>query len=209
MTTGDVKTWIVRRVPLLWGIILARSSLTDIGWYRSAREEMAVDREGNPVPWITYPTIHLLDDRAPVGVRVFEFGTGNSTLWWAKRASVVIACEHDPQWAARAQALAPGNVTVVQPETDSYAETAAKHGLFHVIVIDGIQRVECAKVARHALTESGVIVWDNSDRAEYKPGVALLQREGFRKLDLWGHAPGSLPWGSTTIFYRNGNCLGL
>src|SRR5262245_36157876 len=82
--------WMKGRIPLLHGVAVARHVLTDTGWLRSAVEHRPVDRVGRPMPWITYPAIRLLDERVPSKSRVFEYGGGHSTLWWAERAYEVV-----------------------------------------------------------------------------------------------------------------------
>jgi hypothetical protein len=59
--------------------------LKDDGWFRSCREQASVDANGNPIPWITYPAIEFLVKRINNQLSVFEYGCGNSTLWWASR----------------------------------------------------------------------------------------------------------------------------
>ena len=80
---------------------------------------------------------------------------------------------------------------------------------FDCVVIDGRDRVNCARHALGALTAGGVIVWDNSDRDCYQEGFDFLRDHGFRRIDFWGLGPiNAYPW-CTSIFYRDGNCLGL
>jgi hypothetical protein len=45
--------------------------------------------------------------------RVFEYGAGNSSLWWASRVAEVVSVEHDAAWAELVQSRAPANLTVV------------------------------------------------------------------------------------------------
>jgi len=72
--------------------------LTTSGWIQSVRRGQAVDSQGF-VPWFTYSATKYLTKIVQDDSRVFEFGAGNSTLWWASRASEVVSVEHDPTWA--------------------------------------------------------------------------------------------------------------
>ena len=81
----------------------------DEGWLRSFRVGRPVDVAGNPVPWIAYPAIRFLETRVGADLKVFEYGAGNSTLWWAKRVARVISCESDAAWAEEVRASLPGN----------------------------------------------------------------------------------------------------
>jgi len=80
---------------------------------------------------------------------------------------------------------------------------------FDIIVIDGRDRINCARNALAALKPDGVILWDNSDRDEYRLGYELLERNGFRRLDFAGMGPLNAYQWTTSIFYRGQNCLGL
>jgi hypothetical protein len=77
------------------------------------------------------------------------------------------------------------------------------------VVIDGRQRVKCAHHAVPALNGSGVILWDNTERPEYREGTEFLKERGFRRVDFVGMAPINESASMTSIFYRDGNCLGL
>jgi hypothetical protein len=69
--------------------------------------------------------------------------------------------------------------------------------------------VNCALNAVSALAASGVIIWDNAERPEYASGIAGLEQQQFRRLDFDGLGPvNSYGW-RTSIFYRDGNCLGV
>jgi hypothetical protein len=60
------------------------------------------------LPWWTYQAIdHVSGFLAGRGyrARVFEYGSGASTLWLARRCSSLDAVEHHAQWAARVREL--------------------------------------------------------------------------------------------------------
>jgi Methyltransferase domain len=191
---------------------LARSSfLTEYGWFRSFSEASAVDARGAPLPWLTYPAIFFLRDRVQPDWEVFEYGSGNSTLWWASRVRRVVSCEHDDAWCRRIAGLVPGNCELIRaPLSDpaKYAETiGGADGPFNVVVIDGRHRVECARRCLSHLKDDGVVLWDDGNREEYGAGFRLLADAGFRRIDFWGPGPiAPVPW-CTSVFYRDGNCL--
>ncbi|HYJ38888.1 MAG TPA: hypothetical protein VEV87_09740 [Chitinophagaceae bacterium] len=49
-------------------------------------------------PWLTFPAIDFIKGVLNPGMRVFEFGSGGSTLFWAYRTKEVISVEHDEKW---------------------------------------------------------------------------------------------------------------
>lgn len=189
------------------------SHLHSAGWFRSWAESMPVDLRGEPLPWYTYGAIAFLEPRLREDMATFEYGSGNSTLWWARRVSRVASCEHDPEWFARMAPHLPTNVTCelvpLGPEGD-YSSRVARHlGEFDIVVIDGRDRVACARSAPEALKPDGVVVWDNSDRAQYSAGYDHLASLGFRRLDFWGMGPINAYGWCTSVFYRQSNCLGI
>jgi hypothetical protein len=56
------------------------------------------------------------------------------------------------------------------------------------------------------LVGRGVLVLDDSEREEYRPGLEALQRAGFKSIAFWGISPGEFYNKSTTVFYRPDNC---
>lgn len=185
----------------------------EVGWLLSAVRRQAVDGNGRPLPWLSYPAIHFLEHRYPEGVRVFEYGSGNSTLWWAERAREVVTVEHYRPWCERMRARVPANVDLVycpHEPAGTYAGTArARGGGFDVVVIDGRQRAACAAVAPAALAPSGVVVFDDTERERYGPALEALAAARFRRIDFRGMRPIHAGGGTTSILYREGNCLGL
>lgn len=49
-------------------------------------------------PWINYRAIQWLDDYLQPNMKVFEWGSGGSTIFYAKRVEEVISIEHNQEW---------------------------------------------------------------------------------------------------------------
>lgn len=75
---------------------ITNSYLVPNGWLNSAPQ----DADGY-TPWFTYPAIAFLKDILSAEMRVFEYGSGYSTIFFNSRAKQVISVEHDPVWARR------------------------------------------------------------------------------------------------------------
>lgn len=54
--------------------------------------------DGEEIPWYTYPAIEYLSHLDLSGLRVFEYGSGNSTIWWGRRSNFVQAVEDNSLW---------------------------------------------------------------------------------------------------------------
>ncbi|RZK66259.1 MAG: FkbM family methyltransferase, partial [Pedobacter sp.] len=168
---------------------------------------------GNAIPWVTYSFIDFIKDRINKNHDIFEFGSGNSTIFYAKLAGSVYSVEHDKDWFERSSKINLPNVKMIQCDLvpgGEYCKSAAPTGKkFHVIIVDGRDRVNCCKQAVESLTENGVIVLDDSERSEYAEAHVYLRAKGFKYLPFSGMAPGVIISKYTSVFYKPNNCLDI
>jgi predicted O-methyltransferase YrrM len=143
-------------------------------------------------------------------MRVFEYGAGMSSLWYAARVAEVVSVEHDPEWAAEVRRDLPSNCTLLlEPDVDAYVAAITGHVPFDIVVIDGLARTDAAAAAVDGLKDDGVIIWDNSDWPEFGEAYPALHGQGFRRLDFAGLGPISRAGWQTSVLYRDHNCLGI
>ena len=194
---------------------LMRSAQHQLGWYKSAWQNASVDKDGQPIPWLTYPAIHYLESnrKALKSTNVYEFGSGNSTLWWAKKAKAVTSVEYFNKWFKKLGPSLPKNVSYVFAENNDTHDFAnailQEKNNFDIIIVDGRDRVQCALNAAQKLTKNGVIIWDNSERERYQTGVKKLHKLGFKQLEFFGPVPIDNKLEITSIFYRPNNLFDL
>lgn len=192
---------------------LPKSYLRKKGWFKSWRAWSSIDSEGQAIPWLTYPCINFLEKRINSNMNIFEYGSGNSTLWWARQVKQVVSCEHESKWYRKMKELIKhsNNVKLFCVNLDSgYSKKISEYkSYFDIAVLDGRERVECAYNTIEALKDDGVIVWDNSDRIKYHEGFEYLKSKGFKRLELEGLGPLNFRGSQTSIFYRKNNCLGI
>jgi hypothetical protein len=150
------------------------------------------------VPWWTYRAIDVVDAwlaARPRPIRAFEFGSGASTVWLARRVDEVHSVEHHRGFAetmsprlAQApniQLLVVDPVPAAAPAVPSakegytgldFAEYVATidrvGGTFDLIVIDGRAREACLMAALPHLANSGIVVFDNTRRRRYRKAIA-------------------------------------
>lgn len=184
------------------------------GWLTSFRLKQAVDAQGQPIPWYTLSCLYFLAPRLPADLAVFEYGAGNSTLWWLSHSRRLVSVEHDPGWFARLQPSFAGSAATLllreNVDDASYTNAVAEFpDRFDVVIVDGRNRVACALNAVARLSERGVVIWDDADRPRYQDGLRELQSRGFRRIDFHGLAPVSPRARATAILYRPGNCLDI
>lgn len=187
--------------------------LHDIGWVQSIKTESVVDIAGQPIPWITYPAIAFLSGRLNKDLELFEFGSGNSTLYYAERVALVKSVENDQFWYEKIKTTMPANSELFYSELvygGAYCTYAAKtNRLYDIIVVDGRDRVNCCKNSIASLKPGGVVILDDAERSAYHEGVGFMLKNGFKKIDFWGMAPLVNYQKCTTLFYRDGNCFAI
>ena len=174
------------------------------GHSRSARLGRPVDRNGMALPWLTYPAIEYLEQLDLSKRRVFEFGCGNSTFFWAQRVEAVHSVEHNREWYDLISADAPGNCQLTYAPTEKeYLEVLGKDGRrWDLIVIDGILRTKCAATVFLSLAPGGMIILDNSDW--YADLAAYLRSTSLLQIDFSGFGPvNDYAWTTSIFFDRN------
>ena len=177
------------------------------------------------VPWWTYDAIDWVENFLATRnhPEVFEWGSGASSVWLAKRAARVTSIEHDGGWLpiVRDRLGAYGHAEVravpadAAPVTDplylshkegyggvtfeAYAKAIeADERQYDLIVIDGRVRAACFAHAKDRLKPGGAIVFDNTKRQRYaKP----IRASGLPYREFSGLTP-SLPHPDRTTIVR-------
>lgn len=179
------------------------------GQWRSVRERMAVDVDGIPIPWYTYPAIEYLTSFDFRDCDVFEFGSGNSSLFWASRARSVVSVENNQEWFEVVNHTKQQNQLIIYraDETGYVTALPEQNKLFEIVVIDGNWRKPCTIEAMNCLKDDGMIVLDNSDRILEKECGTLLRENGFIQIDFSGFGPINGYCWTTSVFMKNSNLL--
>ena len=213
--TEKVKTLfnLIKNPKELSALLSLRYSgfLIDNGWFNAFNSGEPIDFNLKPIPWFTYSAVDFLGERLNKKMKILEFGSGNSTLYFGKKVEQVVAVEHDVNWYNKLEKKIPPNVNLVLSKADSsgsYINPITENKIsFDIIVIDGLFRNECCKEGMEMLSNSGVIILDDSERTEYKEGINYIISKDFRRIDFWGISAGYLYSKATSIFYKPSNCL--
>lgn len=187
--------------------------LTEIGWFQAYDAQAPVDHWKHPIPWWTYSFIDFLEPRLPSGLRIFEYGSGSSTRYFAAKGADVISVEHDIDWLNKGNIEKPETAKLIYRPLDedgAYCRAIQEQSeSFDMIIVDGRDRVNCCKQAYDRLNEGGVIILDDSERERYNPGRSFLFSKGFRELSFSGISPGLFYKKATSVFYKAGNFLNI
>lgn len=177
----------------------------DFGHYLSIEMQVPIDKEGNPLPWYTYPAIEYLNQLDLSNKLIFEWGSGNSSIYFAKRSKQVISIEDNEEWYKKNQNKKSFNQEIVFTSEDMYISYISNfEKKFDIIIIDGKYRSECAKAAPNHLAEGGIIILDNSDW--YKNTAKYLRAQNYIQVDFHGFGPvNQYNWTTSFFFDRRFN----
>ena len=132
------------------------------------------------VPWLTQRAIEIIEEyleRTP-HAKILEFGSGASTVWFAKRTPNLYSVEDNEKWhGIISNYLEEKNLKVnyfLRPRPyysicDEFAE-----GFFDMILVDGRNRKGCIAHSLKLLKPGGTLVLDNSERKRYFAVFPLL-----------------------------------
>ena len=188
--------------------------------FHNVRDMISLD-----LPWWNYETISYISDfLSKRDSKVFEFGSGASTVWLSKRSKSVESVEHDEWFFNTVKGITGGIGNIVlnfAPAVLSDSSEAVRSGkagyenydfteyvlqitksstnAFDLIVIDGRARMACLKIAMEHLTPGGLILLDNSNRKRYNDSIEAVSLE---KLVHKGSTPGS-PIPTEAIIFIN------
>jgi precorrin-6B methylase 2 len=193
--------------------LLAQQVLIPLGWFDSFEQRKCTDGEGNPLPWYNYPVIDFLKNRLPYNIKIFEFGAGYSTLFYASLVRKVISVETRQIWIDKItdelQKNSVTNVNLLHIEKNKFAESIKAFSLLDLVVVDSMERKKCIEVSIDCLSESGAIIVDNLEREDLKEGIDFLHASGFKSVIFTGIGPLRTALSKTGIFYRKNNIFNL
>lgn len=149
------------------------------------------------LPWISFGALRFLEKSLRPHHTVFEFGSGGSSFFFARRAAQVFSVESDPAWHARVTQLAQARgiknlrcelhpIRLDQP--DSYPEqsyfTALQPQGYDVILVDAYLDFENARYGR-----TRQIAFARALECVRKPGGMIVVDDFWMLRELTAQAP--------------------
>ena len=130
-------------------------------------------------PFIPHDAFSWFEEYIKPDMRIFEYGSGMSTLWFGKNATEVIAVENSKLWFDTVnEKLKTHNIDNVQllfkEDGGEYSKLIHNYdGLFDIVFVDGRFRMECMKEcfdkAKYA------IFMDNTDADHYQNAFDVMK----------------------------------
>lgn len=186
--------------------------LYDSGWKNSMWNHTVSDSNNRNIPWLTYSFIEFIEPRMSNRMRILEFGSGYSTMWWGDKCKSIDSLENSKKWYEfiNNQKRAANNIRIFFVENIDNAVLELCNKEYDVVIVDDSgDRSLHMQQAASVLSDKGVIVLDDSERLEYCDGQQFLKNNGFKKIDFWGLASGISYNKCTSVFYRKDNILDL
>lgn len=134
------------------------------------------ERTHRGYPWLVRQAIAILQSRLrPTDVGL-EYGSGRSTIWFARRVKALTSVEHDPVWYEKVRTRLDGaglkNVTYLHCPEDQVADTSIDAAYVKTLdrfdpnsldfcLVDGIYRPACAVGVMQKIRPGGMLIVDN------------------------------------------------
>lgn len=187
--------------------------LIESGWKNSFLAQEPLSSDNEPEPWFSIEANIFVKNRLSSALSIFEYGSGNSSIYFSKTCKSVHSVEHNAEWHSKISGAlkAYKNIELeLKKDAEDYQNAITNTGkTFDLVIVDGILRNECAAIAFHSLSENGILVLDDSERTEYQPTFELAKKLGYKELSVYGMAVGVNLLKSTTFFYRSNNVFNI
>ena len=128
-----------------------------------------------PVPWLTEGAISFLEDfltKNP-SAKVLEFGSGASTIWFAKKKVKLFSVEHNLKWYNKINNILQNDPSCApiqyffRPRPYYTICETFPDEFFDLILVDGRNRKGCIYFSLPKLKKGGVLMLDNAERPYY------------------------------------------
>jgi hypothetical protein len=194
-------------------------------WWRSFQGHDTLDRDG--LPWLTFPAIRFLNRTVRPHWRVFEFGSGASTIYFGLRCSEVYSVEHNVAWAEkvgislRELGISSCRLKYIPPDNaqssghvycsdfpgyehcsfKTYAQAIDEHpdGSLDVVLVDGRARAACILHAIGKLRPGGMLILDNTERSRYNEAILQIPK-AWTRIAFPGPCAGADFFTETTVW---------
>lgn len=159
------------------------------------------------LPWFTYPAIEYIAQLNLREKTIFEWGSGESTLFFSARCKQIISIEHDKTFYDKVEMWKAqrGNIEIRLCPKENFVEIIEEFkSKFDVIIVDSERRKECARKAIDFLNPQGLIIFDNSNW--HGECCRILRNAGLIEVDFHGMGPhNNYAWTTSLFFTRDFN----
>lgn len=161
-------------------------------------------------PWLTPGAVEFCASALRPDMTGIEFGSGRSTVWFARRLAALTSVEHDPDWYQRVtDSLARSGVANVDyrfvpiessrpaaPPRYAAVLAAFPPGSVDLVVVDGHYRDACLALAPERLKPGGLLLVDDvgfwpNNQPPVPAGWPLVHdsSNGIKRTRVWEKPP--------------------
>ena len=177
-------------------------------WLSALSKDRSLDLDGLPMPSYSVAAMHFLEERLKKDMKVFEFGSGLSSLFYARKCKNVTAIEHDPGWYNEVKSHNSSNLSIYLTELETEYDQSILNfeENFDLIIVDGRKRIMYLQLYSK-LSRSGVLFWTiprtNTNRKKIFSRARVQVFENVFTCIFETHIYGN------QFFYRTDNCLNI
>jgi len=139
--------------------------------------------EIRPEVWVSWLAQEFIASIVTKDSRVFEWGSGGSTLWFAEHAASVMSLEHSPQWGGEVakeleRRQVDNCILKITRDLGQYVnEVFTDDTVYDFIMVDGPSQARhgCTDAAITKLKPGGWLVVDNTERPFAVPIHKMLR----------------------------------
>jgi hypothetical protein len=136
-------------------------------------------------PWYNFELISFLNNFIKPEFNIFEYGGGNSTLYYSQLAKNVCTIETKKEWFDFVISNKTNNNIEIKlcENLPNFSKEIGNFDIkmFDIIIIDSRDRAKCLEDCLAFLKQDGVIILDNSERENLKLPKMKLINTGFNE----------------------------
>ncbi len=180
-------------------------------WVRNYLNRRSPIEQG--IPWMSWKAIDFLRTSVKPGSRVFEWGGGGSTRFFADRGCEVTTVESSQRWKEEIEKAIPDGARVTirhipaeggGPAVEQYIQSIHDGAPWDIVVVDGLEdennsRVHCVREAVGQVVPGGLLILDDSCAPQYAVVPDILA--GWRRASFRSLGPSRLGVTQTDVYW--------
>ena len=163
----------------------------EYGHLKSKEAQKSIDKDSNPIPWFTYPSIEYLKQLDLKNFNCLEWGCGNSTFFFAQKTKHITSIEDNIEWYQivnnRINEYGISNIELLFAKNEKEYISPQIGNKYDIIIIDGNYRKECIETSINLFSGKGFIILDNSNR--YPDFCEIIKANNLLQVDFIGFGP--------------------
>jgi len=192
------------RLNYKWAELAARIDVLEKRGILESCETGLPTKNGQPQPLLTFSFMDYFETHDFSEYQFIEFGSGNSTLYFAKFCKKVCSFEQNFNWYNQLKTKLPNNVEYTYLN-DYHPLPKVRHDPLNVTLVDfaGIRFRAVKQLIDEG--ETDLLILDNSDVSPNS--TKLLLESGYKEITFWGGKLTEHYESCTSLFFKNVDVL--